>query len=191
LLSTYSGKEFSSESQPFSSEIIGEVVVYFENAGNISAENRIVETKTDSPVDFDFLESSYESTLSNETKAPESPVVGTIIHLVPPYGNREKSLVESVDVLKALVANVNFNDQILDLRSDALAQALELSAIEERLKESKSKKSKDKGPSEVNLLELDDNAVTSDSDEDEWGGGGKKASGNSKSDGSSKDNDSW
>jgi hypothetical protein len=90
LLSTYSGKEFSSESQPFSSEIIGEVVVYFENAGNISAENRIVETKTDSPVDFDFLESSYESILSNETKAPESPVVGTIIHLVPPYGFRAK-----------------------------------------------------------------------------------------------------
>ena len=191
LLSTYSGKEFSAESQPFSSEIVGEVVVYFEDAGNISAENRIVETKTDSPVDFDFLESSYESSLSNETRAPETPVAGTIIHLVPPYGNREKSLVESVDVLKALIANVNFNDQITNLRRDALAQALERSAIEETLKVSKSKTAKVKESDEVNLLELDDNAGTIDSEEDEWGGGGKKASGSSKSDDSSKENDSW
>ena len=191
LLSTYSGKEFSAESQPFSSEIVGEVVVYFEDSGNISAENRIVETKTDSPVDFDFLESSYESSLSNETRAPETPVAGTIIHLVPPYGNREKSLVESVEVLKALIANVNFNDQISNLRTDALAQALERSAIEETLKLSKSKTAKDKESYEVHLLELDDNAGTNDSDEDEWGGGGKKAAGGSKSDESSKENDSW
>jgi len=191
LLSTYSGKEFSAESQLFSSEIIGEVVVYFENAGNISAENRTVETMTESSENFDFLESSYESTLSNETKAPETPVFGTIIHLVQPYGDREKSLLESVGVLKALIANVNFNDQISDLRSTDLAHVLERSAIEDTPKKSKSKKSKDKGPSEVNLLELEDNAVMSDTDEDEWGGGGKKASGSAKSDGSSKENDPW
>jgi hypothetical protein len=191
LLSSYVGKDFSFGSQSFNSEVIGEVVVYFDSIGNISPEKSSVGKEViESPHGFDFTESDYESTLSNVIKSPQGPVRGNIIYLVDPYGDKEKSLADSVAVLKTLIANVDFSEQILKFRKDELDSALARIASEE-LAISKGKTPKGKGMGDENLPEIESEIDSSEAEEDEWGGSTSGSASRKKNESSDKKHNSW
>jgi len=191
LLSSYIGKDFSFGSQSFNSEVIGEVVVYFESIGNISPEKSSVGKEIiESPHGFDFSGSDYETTLSNVLKSPQGPVRGNIIYLVDPYGDKEKSLVESVAVLKTLIANVDFSEQILKFRKEELDSALARIASEE-LAISKGKTPKGKGAGGEDLSEVESRVDSSETEEDEWGGNASSSASSKKNESSDRKHNSW
>ena len=191
LLSSHIGKDFSFGSQSFNSEVVGEVVVYFESIGNISPEKASAATAvTESIHGFDFTESDYEVTLSNVLKSPQGPVRGNIIYLVDPYGDKEQSLVESVAVLKTLIANVDFSEQILKFRKEELDSALARIASEE-LAISKGKTPKGKGVGGGDSQEIESTIDSSETEEDEWGGSASSSASSKKNEGSDRKHNSW
>ena len=191
LLSSYIGKDFSFGSQSFNSEVIGEVIVYFESIGNISPEKSSVGEETiESPHGFDFTESDYESTLSNVLKSPQGPVKGNIIYLVDPYGDKEESLVKSVAVLKTLIANVDFSEQILKFRKEELDSALTRIASE-ALAISKGKTPKGKGAGGEDLPEIESSIDSGETEEDEWGGSASSSASSKKNESSDRKHNSW
>ena len=191
LLSSHIGKDFSFGSQSFNSEVVGEVVVYFESIGNISPEKASSATAvTESTHGFDFAESDNEVTLSNVLKSPQGPVRGNIIYLVDPYGDKEQTLVESVAVLKTLVANVDFSEQILKFRKEEMDLALARIASEE-LAISKGKTPKGKGEGGKDLQEIESSIDSSETEEDEWGGSASSSASGKKNEGSDRKHNSW
>jgi hypothetical protein len=135
ILPTCNSQSLSYEEARFISTLVDEAIVYFPSEGNISpaliaSEESISEDKA-----FDLYESSYEAKISETLSAPTNPVAGKVIFIVPPYGNKEKSLTKVLSNLNASASNIDWPEKIAELRENSLKVALEQQEKESALQE--------------------------------------------------------
>jgi hypothetical protein len=135
VLPTCSNQSLSYESAGFISTLVDEAIIYFPAEGNIdphliTSEESISEDKA-----FDLYESSYETKISETITSPINPVSGNVIFIVPPYGNKEKSLTKVLNNLNASASNVNWIEKIAELRENSLKVAHEQQVKENALEE--------------------------------------------------------
>jgi hypothetical protein len=103
ILPTCNSQSLSYEEARFISTLVDEAIVYFPSEGNISpaliaSEESISEDKA-----FDLYESSSETKISETLSSPTNPVAGKVIFIIPPYGNKEKSLTKVLNNLNLFI----------------------------------------------------------------------------------------
>ena len=131
---------------------------------------------------------------------PTGPVSGNVLFVVSPYVssntglNREKSLLALVAKLNAAVEDLNFSEDISNLRAGALKDALtreEAEKVQEKVEQEK----KDKKGTGKKGKKNEDKTVVSDtssgSSDDDWGGGSTSNGTSKDSPESGKSSDSW
>ena len=194
LMTTFGVQTIDFESAPFSASLIDEVVLYFPAEGNISAVNVTTEEITLDSSGLGYLDSEYESTLSNVTTAPNSPVLGNAVFIVSPYLNRQKSLAALVAKLNAATANVNFQERITELREISLKKALEFQEAQKRLEKEREDKLVEKTGGKVKPAEeikVQDEWSSSSSEDSDWGTSSNSKSSSKDLPDSRKNSDSW
>ena len=125
VLPTCSDQSLNYESARFISTLVDEAIIYFPAEGNIAPLHFTSEETVVEEAAFDVYESTYESKISNTISVPTRAVAGNVIFIVPPYGNKEKSLIKVLNNLNAVTSNVNWLDKIAELREVSLKFALE------------------------------------------------------------------
>lgn len=150
LFSSYGVHEISFGQTSFSSTVLDEALFYFPAAGNITASNVTKQEIISDDTGLDFLDSAYETKISEELEVPSNAVRGSVIFIVSPYVtegnlNKEKSLEQLVHKLTPIMANFNFAEIIPQLRESSLAQlkaekeAAAIAATSKRKLENKNK----------------------------------------------------
>lgn len=152
ILPTCSSQSLSYENARFVSNLVDEAIVYFPSEGNIEPAIIATEESFSEEKAFDHYESSYEVKISESLSAPTNPVAGKVIFIVPPYGNKEKSLTKVLNNLNASASNIDWPEKIAELRENSLKIALEqrekekaLEDVEQTKKTSKRKQKKESG----------------------------------------------
>ena len=154
---------------PFNSSVLDEAIFYFAEAGNISATSSITQEIVADDSGLDFLDSAYETKITELTEAPSAPVSGSAIFIVSPYVtennlNKEKSLAQLVHKLPPIFANFNFVDSIAQLREASLKELKAKKEAEKAAAEAgKSKKSDSKTSREQIETKIDE------IEDDGWG----------------------
>lgn len=141
-----------------------------------------------------YLDSEYESTLSNVTTPPNSPILGNAVFIVSPYLNRQKSLAALVAKLNAATANVNFQERITELREISLKKALEFQEAQKRLEKEREDKLAEKNGGKIKPAEeiIVQNEWSSSSSEDsDWGTSSNSKNSSKELPDSGKNSDSW
>jgi hypothetical protein len=135
ILPTCSSQSLSYEKARFVSTLVDEAIVYFPSEGNIDPALITSEESFSEEKAFDLYESSYETKISETLSSPTNPVAGKVIFIVPPYGNKEKSLTKVLNNLNASVLNIDWPEKIAELRENSLKIALEQQEKEKALED--------------------------------------------------------
>jgi hypothetical protein len=135
ILPTCSSQSLSYEKARFVSTLVDEAIVYFPSEGNIDPALITSEESFSEEKAFDLYESSYETKISETLSAPTNPVAGKVIFIVPPYGNREKSLTKVLNNLNASASNIDWPEKIAELRENSLKMVLEQQEKEKALQD--------------------------------------------------------
>jgi hypothetical protein len=135
ILPTCSSQSLSYEKARFVSTLVDEAIVYFPSEGNIDPALFTSEESFSEEKAFDLYESSYETKISETLSSPTNPVAGKVIFIIPPYGNKEKSLTKVLNNLNASASNIDWPEKIAELRENSLKIALEQQEKEKALED--------------------------------------------------------
>ena len=200
LISTASHEGIAYQTVQFVSSLIDEAIVYFPEEGNITAVKQVNNEVVIDDGGLGFMDSAYENKIVEGLSEPTGPVSGNVLFVVSPYVssntglNREKSLLALVAKLNAAVEDLNFSEDISNLRAGALKDALtreEAEKVQEKVEQEK----KDKKGTGKKGKKNEDKTVVSDtssgSSDDDWGGGSTSNGTSKDSPESGKSSDSW
>ena len=167
LFSTYGVNSLSFEQIKFSPTLLDEAIFVFPVEGNITASKSTNQEIVSDDSGLGFLDSAYETKITEVIEKPSSLVTGTVLFVVSPYVNqeglnKEKSLLNLVGKIPPIVKNLDLAVKIDQLREFSLQEAKAKADAEMIKSSSKGKKNLTSDAQKP----ADDSIVNSG---DEWG----------------------